>query len=195
VGPLTADSAFTLNCSGPGGSTSQTRNVTVTPAAPPSVDLSADPDWVAHGTSTALAWNTTNADSCTASGAWSGSKNASGGTENVGPITEDSTYSISCSGSGGSAVSAVSVGVRSALLSWEAPKQNVDGSQLTDLTGFKVYYGQGSRNYSNVIPINDPATLELQIDLNPGTYYFTVTAVNAADEESAFSGEVSKTIE
>jgi len=40
----------------------------------PSVSLSADPASINNGESTTLSWSSSNADSCTASGAWSGSK-------------------------------------------------------------------------------------------------------------------------
>ncbi len=195
-GPLSSDVSFTLSCTGPGGSVSETRSVTVNPAPPPdpSADLTANPDWVNYNALTTLTWTTANLDRCDASGAWSGPKDENGGSESVGPLTQDDTFTLTCSGPGGSAVSAVSVGVRSALLSWDPPTHNIDGTPLADLAGFNVYYGQGSRNYTNVVPINDPATLKLRIDLTPGTYYFTVTATNSDGHESAYAGELSKTI-
>ena len=60
--------------------------------------------------STVLTWTSRNADSCTASGAWTGSR-ATAGTETVGPLTANSTYLLTCAGSGGTASAGVTVSV------------------------------------------------------------------------------------
>src|SRR5262249_5296312 len=56
--------------------------------------------------------SSTNADSCTASGGWSGSK-ATSGNASTGAITTSTTYKLSCNGPGGAAVNQVVVGVSS----------------------------------------------------------------------------------
>ena len=115
VGPLTADSTFTLVCSGPGGQTSDAVQVTVAPPPPdlPTVTLAASPAQVDSGASATLSWSSTNADACTASGAWSGDK-ATSGSESTGPLTADSTFTLTCSGAGGSAADSVTVQVTAA---------------------------------------------------------------------------------
>ena len=83
-----------------------------------------------------------------------------------------------------------------ARLSWSAPTQRVDGSALDNLAGYRALWGTTPRAYTEEQVINDPATLELQITgLAPGTWYFAVTAFDATGLESAYSAEVSKTIE
>lgn len=82
-----------------------------------------------------------------------------------------------------------------AALSWQAPATNVDGTELTDLAGFKIYYGKSSGSYSEVTDINNPLTTEYMIEgLAEGTYYFAATAYDAIGNESDYSTEVSKTI-
>src|SRR5262245_56052416 len=76
----------------------------------PTVSLSADQAAVNAGSSTMLNWTSTDADSCTASGAWSGSK-ATSGSQSTGALTNTSTYTLSCTGSGGSADGSVTVTV------------------------------------------------------------------------------------
>lgn len=87
--------------------------------------------------------------------------------------------------------------VLNADLSWTAPTLNTDGSPLTDLAGFIVYYGltQGGP-YTTEEQINDPAAVGLITqDISPdGMYYFVVTAFDSSGNESAFSNEVSKEI-
>jgi hypothetical protein len=80
-------------------------------------------------------------------------------------------------------------------LSWTAPTKNDDGTDLTDLAGFKVRYGPAVDNYTNVDTINDPTvTTHLVENLAPGTWFFVVTAFNTSENESAYSGFVSKVV-
>ena len=72
---------------------------------------------------------------------------------------------------------------------------NDDGTDLTDLAGFKVRYGPAVDNYTNVDTINDPtATTYLVENLAPGTWFFEVTAFNTSENESVFSNYVSKVV-
>jgi hypothetical protein len=192
---LTTDSTFTLSCNGAGGGVVARATVAVTPvnANTPTAQLSASPLGVPLNGSTTLTWTTENVTSCTAS--WSGSAPPLDGAATVGPIAQDQTYTLSCSGPNGNAVAMVSFGVRRAVLTWTAPTQNVDGSALTDLAGFKVYWGTSSRSYGNSATVNGAGANSYAIDLAaPGTYYFAVSAFNAASEESTRSNEVTKSV-
>jgi hypothetical protein len=91
------------------------------------------------------------------------------------------------------AVNAIALG--SATLSWSAPTQNIDGSPLTDLAGYRIYYGTSSTALTNVVPLNGTGVSTYMIgNLAPATYYFAVTAVNARSLESDRSVVVSKVI-
>ncbi|MEW6001249.1 MAG: choice-of-anchor D domain-containing protein [Nitrospirota bacterium] len=79
-------------------------------------------------------------------------------------------------------------------LSWDPPATNTDGSPLTDLEGYKVYYGTSSGNYSQGIDVGNVTTYTVS-NLNDGTYYFAVTAHDTSGNESDYSNEVSKTIQ
>jgi hypothetical protein len=81
----------------------------------PSVTITADPkDVSVSGTST-LTWRTTNASSCTASGAWSGAK-ATAGTEARGPINTTSSFVLTCdNGTGGTSSGSVTVSTAQAI--------------------------------------------------------------------------------
>lgn len=75
----------------------------VIPPPPPTVNLSASPSSVSEGSSSTLTWFSTNASlGCTALGAWSGSKPTSG-SQSTGSLSTTSTYSLVCTGAGGSA--------------------------------------------------------------------------------------------
>jgi len=80
-----------------------------------------------------------------------------------------------------------------ASLTWSAPTTKSDGTQLTDLAGFRVYYGTTSGIYSHVLDVGNVTNYKI-ISLSPGTYYFTVTCYDSSRRESNFSTEVSTTI-
>lgn len=82
-----------------------------------------------------------------------------------------------------------------AKLSWVAPTENTDNSLLTDLAGFKIYYGTASGNYEKTIdiPNKDETTYTLS-GLSKETWYFVMTAYNTSGIESAYSIEVFKDV-
>lgn len=99
---------YTLTCNGVAGSTS-----VVVAAAPavPTVSLSFAPASVQAGQASTLSWSTTDATSCTASGAWAGNQATSGSLAVTPAIAGTYTYSLSCTGAGGSATGSVALGV------------------------------------------------------------------------------------
>ena len=81
-----------------------------------------------------------------------------------------------------------------ATLSWVAPSTNEDGTPLTDLAGYKIYYGTASGNYTQNVDVSNVTTYTVN-SLNDGqTYYFVATAYNLARFESSYSNEISKII-
>jgi hypothetical protein len=91
-------------------------------------------------------------------------------------------------------VQAVATG--SATLSWTPPTTNSDGSPLTNLAGYRVYWGTTAGSYPNSVPLTNPGlTSYVVANLVPGTYFFVVTAVNSVGAESVFSASASKTIQ
>src|SRR5690606_34531458 len=82
-----------------------------------------------------------------------------------------------------------------AELSWEAPTENEDGTPLTDLAGYKIYWGTQPDEYTNSVTIDNPAVLTYVLEnLVPATYYFVATAFNAEGSESEPSEMASVTI-
>jgi len=86
-------------------------------------------------------------------------------------------------------------GTGSALVSWLPPTENTDGSSLTDLAEYRIYYGNSPGSYDNSVTI-DKGLSSFQVEgLGPSDTYFVMTAVNAEGIESAYSEEVYKRIE
>jgi len=77
-------------------------------------------------------------------------------------------------------------------ISWQPPTENVDGSPLTDLSGFTIYYGEDSGDYTNQVEINNPSATNYSVTLASGEYYVAMTALDLEGNESALSNEVVK---
>jgi hypothetical protein len=91
-------------------------------------------------------------------------------------------------------VSAGSVG--SATLSWTMPTENTDGTTLTDLAGYKLYWGTSPGDYPNSVTINNASVSIYVVDnLAPGIYEFVVTAFNTAGVESSYSNTATKVVQ
>jgi len=86
----------------------------------------------------------------------------------------------------------------SATISWNANTES-------DLAGYKVYYGTASRTgsdpktcglcgYSTNINVGNVRTYTISSLTNGMTYYFSVSAYDTSNNESAFSSQVSKLI-
>jgi len=82
-----------------------------------------------------------------------------------------------------------------ASVSWVAPTENTDGTPLTDLAGYNIYYGTESSALTQTIQVANPAALNYVVTgLATGTtWYFQVTSYSSAGEESARSAISSKT--
>lgn len=84
------------------------------------------------------------------------------------------------------------------VLYWDAPTTNVDGSPLTDLAGYKIYWSTTSGGYTdaNSKDVGNVLTISTQNVTGSSTtvYYFVATAYDTAGNESDFSNEVSNTI-
>jgi hypothetical protein len=117
----------------------------------------------------------------------------------AGTTTSNIIISVS-DGTVSTALPAFSIAVRqatsgSATLRWTPPTTNSDGSPLVNLAGFRIVYGQASRQYSQVLNIPSPVVATAMIEnLSAGTWYFAVKAYTSTGVESDVSNEASKTI-
>ena len=93
------------------------------------------------------------------------------------------------------AISVTQVATGSATISWTPPTQNTDGSALTNLAGYRLYYGTNSASLTQSIQIANAGASSYVVDnLSPATWYFAVKAYNSSGAESDLSALASKTI-
>ena len=77
---------------------------------------------------------------------------------------------------------------------WDAPTRNTDGTLLTDLAGYTLYFWQTTWDVPGSVEAGTQTTYTLT-DLTVGqSYSFAVTAYNTDGRESAYSNIVTATI-
>lgn len=98
-----------VNVSGGGMTGSVSANDSTVINIPPTVSLSVSPNPITLGSSASLTWSTTNAASCDASGAWSGTQSTSG-MLSVSPASAGTIpYTLTCQSSSGTTVVATAM--------------------------------------------------------------------------------------
>lgn len=79
-------------------------------------------------------------------------------------------------------------------VSWDAPTTNADGSPLTDLAGYQVYYGTTPGSHSTMLKAGTAMQLVVAGLTDGQTYWFSSTALDTSENESVFSEEVAYTV-
>ena len=90
-----------------------------------------------------------------------------------------------CSGGGGGGGSGSAAPEDLPALTWDAPALDSDGAPLTNLSGYKVYRGENPGDYTSVTYVSG-STPALELALDPGIYYFVVTAYDSQLDESGW---------
>jgi hypothetical protein len=82
-----------------------------------------------------------------------------------------------------------------ATLSWIPPTLNTDGSALTNLAGYHIYYGTSAGNLNQSVQLANPGlTIYVLGNLASGTWYFSINDYTTTGGESAISNVVSMTV-
>lgn len=133
-----------------------------------------------------MSWSTTpTATSCLASGDWSGAK-APAGNETIGPYSASSAFTLTCT---------FPPLDTKATISWLPVTQNTNNTAYADGKAYVVYYGTSAGALTQRQQVaGSSASKAIVTGLAPGTWYFSVVALNNANVESERSAVVSKTI-
>lgn len=82
-----------------------------------------------------------------------------------------------------------------ALVAWLPPTQRTDGSPLSDLVGYRLYYGTRADALNQTISLaNGGLSSHMVEGLSTGTWYFAVVACDSSGQDSALSNIASKTV-
>ena len=86
-------------------------------------------------------------------------------------------------------------------ITWDVPVSNVDGTQITDLAGYRIHYGTAPGIYTGSIDVAGWSVTQYSVYDFLGTVpqvgtviYVTVTARDYDNNESAYSNEITITI-
>lgn len=80
-------------------------------------------------------------------------------------------------------------------LSWTAPTTNTNGSGLTDLAGYHIYYGRSPSSMTTAVTVANPGATSYRIgNLARGTWYFAMKAYTTSGLDSALSNTDSKSV-
>ena len=83
----------------------------------------------------------------------------------------------------------------SADVSWTPPSTNSDGSPLTNLAGYIIYYGTSAGALTQQVRVANPGlTSDMVTGLTNGTWYFAVAAYNTTGTASGLSNIASKIV-
>lgn len=92
-------------------------------------------------------------------------------------------------------VTVAASGTGSATLSWTAPTQRTDGTALSGLSGYRIYYGTSSAALTSRADVTNPSLTTYVVEgLTAGTWYFAATAVDSSGIESSRTSTVSLTV-
>jgi len=83
------------------------------------------------------------------------------------------------------------VALQPVYLAWEPVPTDENGDPLTDLAGYRIYYGQNPNVYTNFQEVPADDTYGTVYGLSTGTWYFSSTAYDSYGNQSDFSNEVS----
>lgn len=87
------------------------------------------------------------------------------------------------------------VATGSLTVRWTPPTKNTDGSPLTDLAGYRIYYGNTPTDLSRTATVSSPLVAIYLLDgLAAGTWYVAMTAYNSAGASSDLSTTASATV-
>jgi hypothetical protein len=78
-------------------------------------------------------------------------------------------------------------------LSWTAPseRENNEPISLSEIAGYKVYYGTENRRYPKSVNIKDGSATDYTFkNLSAGTYHFALTTYDTAGRESQYSVDI-----
>lgn len=77
--------------------------------------------------------------------------------------------------------------LRAETITWITPTENTDGTPLTDLAGYYLFYGTSTEDYVQIIePYHTSYTVHISNDL----HHFTMKSFNIFRAESDFSNVV-----
>jgi endo-1,3(4)-beta-glucanase len=189
---------FIAACGGGGGGSSTEPTTPITPTNPSITSFNSSSTSIFEGESITLNWSSANANSCSASGDWSGTKSANGNETLQLASVKTYTFTLTCSGASGTtnAVSSVSIEVNAipnpTIDSFSSSAQSVSVNESITLSWSTSNTTECSADgdWTGSKELDGTETLELT---SVKTYTFDLTCTGA--KEIAITESVSIVVE
>lgn len=183
---------YRAQCYGPAGSSSWVSLDHTVYVPPPTVSLSADQYVVPFNTATTLRWTSTNANSCTASGVWGGSK-ATAGSDTSGNLKALSTFFLQCHNSYGQSTSPAAVNIN--IRYGTGSEIDVTPKVVRKNTPVTVTWNTGTSVPANCQIQTGSTVLRSPLTTTTGSFTHTVTGettftINCEDGHNTADGTV-----
>jgi hypothetical protein len=196
-GPSTSSlAAFTITVAAPSG-----QAPTISGAPPTSANAGTAYSFTPTTTDPSGNTLTFSVEGLPAWAAFNAQTGALSGTPGTGDIGSYANIVISVSDGSSSAslapfgITVTQGGSGTATLSWSAPTENTNGTPVTNLAGYHIYYGTSATHLNQTERISDAGATTYTVDnLTSGTWYFSINAYTGAGAESAVSNVASLTI-
>lgn len=134
-----------------------------------------------------LTWDFTGGTGCTSTGNWGGARDPVGTIQLEAFPAGTHTFTLSCK--------FTTPAQTTVDLTWNPCTSNTDGSSLTDLAGYRLFYGASDSDLAASIDIPDPSLSAYRAqNMTAGTWFFGLKCYNTAGVESDLSNVVSKTL-
>jgi len=152
-----------------------------TTSTPVAFTISGIPQWATFNTSTGLLTGTPSA--------------TNEGSTSVITITASAGNSSASMTPFSIRITAPAANIGTATVTWVAPTENTDGTPITELAGYNIYYGTSPSELNMQVTVpGSTATSYVLAGLVQGTYYFAVVAYTSAGGESSKSSVVNDAI-
>ena len=190
--PLANGNFVAVTYIGGANATGSVVSITPTVSTPaPTVTLSADPTSITLGQSTTLSWTSTNATSCTASGGWTGAEPVSGSQSVTPSETGSASYTLVCSGAGGSTSASTTVLVSAAPPPPQAPVVTISVTPASITVGQNATLSWSSSDAAASCTASgswsgsEPSSGQLALEVGVGSYTYTLACTNAGGTGTA----------
>jgi uncharacterized protein (TIGR03118 family) len=172
-------STFTLDCMGPGGHSSQSTVLTVSPG----IALGVAPATIGVSQAASLTWSAPGLSACSASGAWNGSQAITGTLQVLPAVPGSYTYTLSCSVPGGGSISQTAILAVTPLVTLNAATASLQLGQGTLLTWSATGATACSATGVWSGPEKTTGTLPIQPDAT-GIYTYNLTCTGGGQSAS-----------
>lgn len=142
------------------------------------------------GSQLELVWRASFADECRAVNGWTQASGTSGRVTIANP-QPDASYALNCwnrtNGITGdfNAIALVAANAQPVEIFWQAPT-----GQEHELTGYRLFVGEQSQNYSQVVQLPANSANSHTLQLAPGDYFLAMSTVGQRGLQSSLSREI-----